>query len=530
VTSGIIKYSHLPKTSKWIRYIVNAMTGKSNRWLILAAVLMAFVPIAINMTILHIAIPPMTLALNASGSQVLWIIDIYPLIMAGLLVPMGALADRVGHRRLLLSGLAIFLMASVIAAYASTTEALIGARALLAVGGAMVLPNVLAIIRQTFDDPREMGLALGLWSTVASAGAAVGPLAGGLLLEHFWWGAVFLMNVPVILAVWLLVFITLPSHEPEVQGKWQLGQALVFLLGLISTIYAMKAGFNVDNRPVLSWLAAGMGLSLLGWFVRLQLRSRNPMLDLQLFSTPAVSMGVVTAMVVSGSLAGIEMTIAQELQFIVGLTPLQAGLFLLPLILASAIGGPIVGYLVSIFGLRQVAALSLFISAISLGGLGLSDFAAAGVGVVALLFLLGLALGIGLTASSVAIMSSVRPEKAGVAGSLEGTGYELGAGLGITLFGVLLSSSYANSLRLPEHLVGHLPSSATHSVGETIAAARSIGLDDNVLKGAISAAFSSAHSTVLLTGALAFGLVGITVFVALRHYKPIEGTAAHRDV
>jgi MFS transporter, DHA2 family, multidrug resistance protein len=503
------------------------MTTQLSRWLILAAVLLAFVPIAINMTILHIAVPPMALALNASGSQILWIIDIYPLIMAGLLVPMGALADHVGHRRLLLSGLAVFLMASLIAAYASIVEVLIGARALLAVGGAMVLPNVLAIIRRTFGRPQDMGLALGLWSTVASAGAAVGPLAGGLLLEHFWWGSVFLINVPVLLAVWLLAYVTLPSHAPEVQGNWQLGQALVFLLGLISTIFAIKSGFNVDSRPVLSWLAAGTGLSLLGWFVRLQLRSSNPMLDLQLFSTPAVSMGVVTAMVVSGSLAGIEMTIAQELQFIVGLTPLQAGLFLLPLILASAIGGPFVGYLVRVFGLRQVAALSLFISSASLAGLGISDFGAAGGGVLALLFFLGLTLGIGLTASSLAIMSSVGPQKAGVAGSLEGTGYELGAGLGITLFGVLLSSSYANSLRLPEHLVGHLPSSAAHSVGETIAAARSIGLDDTVLKGAISAAFSSAHTTVLLTGAIAFGLAGITVFVALRHYKSVEGTTEH---
>src|SRR5690606_31937369 len=173
-----------------------------NRWLVLLAVMLAFLPVVIDMTILHIAVPSLTLALGATGTEILWIIDIYPLVMAGLLVPMGTLADRVGHRRMLLTGLGVFLVASVAAAFSPSAIALIGARVLLAVGAAMIMPNILAIIRQTFEDEKERAVALGLWGTIGAAGSAIGPLAGGFLLEHFWWGSVFLINVPVMLVVW----------------------------------------------------------------------------------------------------------------------------------------------------------------------------------------------------------------------------------------------------------------------------------------------------------------------------------------
>lgn len=501
--------------------------SQANRWVILAAVLMAFVPIAINMTILHVAVPSLTLALDATGAQMLWMIDIYPLIMAGLLVPMGTLADRVGHRRMLLSGLVVFLIASLIAAFAPGAGVLIGARALLAFGAAMVMPNILAIIRQTFDRPRELGLALGLWSTIASCGAALGPLVGGFLLEHFWWGSVFLINLPVIPAVWLLAYFKLPRRAPQATGNWSVGQAIILLSGLISTIYAIKSGFGAEDAILATGATALAGISLLLWFVRLQLRSPAPMLDIKLFATPAISMGVVIAVVVSGSLAGIELTIAQELQFVVGLTPLKAGLFLLPLILASALGGPFAGYLVERLGLRMVAVSSLLVSGACVLGLGVSDFHTAGLGVIGLLSGLGLALGIGLTASSLAIMSSVTPAKAGVAGSLEATGYELGAGLGITIFGMLLSASYANAIRIPEQLAGRLPESATRSIGETLNAASHVGVHADLLKAAARMAFSSAHAVALISGGLAIAAVGIVALVTLRNYKPIEGSTGH---
>lgn len=503
------------------------MSALTNRWLVLVAVMLAFTPIVIDMTILHIAVPSLTMALNASGTEILWIIDIYPLMMAGLLVPMGTLADRIGNRRMLLTGLAVFLVASVIAAFAPSAAVLIGARILLAVGASMVIPNVLALIRQSFDDPKERGIALGFWGTVGAAGSAFGPLVGGFLLEHFWWGSVFLINVPVMLIVWPLAFGVLPRSEPKGTGHWSIGQAAMLITGLIATVYAIKSGFKPGGSLVLTCVTLALGLSLITLFVRKQLASPRPMLDISLFARPAITTGVLMALIVTGALAGAELTIAQELQFVVGRSPLEAGLFMMPLVIASAIGGPIAGFAAALVGLRNLASISLLVAAASLAGLGLSDFHNPDFGVIALMAALGLSLSIGLTASSIAIMSSAPVEKAGAAGSLEGTGYEVGAGLGITFFGVLLAASYSSALKVPSDLAAIIPQSATHSIGETMLAARDLGEGGAPLVEAASLAFTNAHSTVLLTAAALIGLMAAGVFIALRHYRDDEAVAAH---
>lgn len=503
------------------------MSAPNNRWLVLIAVMLAFTPIVIDMTILHIAVPSLTMALNASGTEILWIIDIYPLMMAGLLVPMGTLADRIGNRRMLLIGLAVFLVASVIAAFAPSAAVLIGARMLLALGASMVMPNVLALIRQSFEDSRERSIALGFWGTVGAAGSAFGPLVGGVLLEHFWWGSVFLINVPVMMVVWPLAYAVLPRSQAKGKGDWSIGQALMLIAGLIATVYAIKSGFKPGASPVLALAALVFGLGLIALFVRRQLAATTPMLDISLFSRPAITVGVLMALIVTGALAGAELTIAQELQFVVGRSPLEAGLFMMPLVIASAIGGPIAGYAAALVGLRIVASLSLLVAAASLAGLGLSDFHHPGPIIIALMVLLGLSLSIGLTASSIAIMSSAPVEKAGAAGALEGTGYEMGAGLGITFFGVLLAASYSSALRVPAELVGIIPESATHSIGETMLAGRDLGEAGAPLLEAASLAFTNAHSTVLLSAATLIGLMAVSVFIALRHYRDEGEVAAH---
>lgn len=502
------------------------MSTTVNRWIILAAVMLASLPIVIDMTILHIAVPTLSIALEASGTEVLWIIDTYSLLMAGLLVPMGTLADRVGHRRILLIGLVVFGFASVAAAFSPTAAALIASRAAQAVGAAMIMPSVLAIIRQTFGGSRELPLALGLWGTVASAGAAIGPLVGGALLEHFWWGSVFLINVPVMLAIFPVVMIALPNRKTVAEGHWTIGQALLLIVGIIAIVYAIKSGFGAGGLSLPVVLALLLGVALLALFVRQQLTAPTPMLDLGLFANPAITAGLVMALVVAGALAGVELTIAQELQYAIGRTPLQAALFMLPLMLGSLFGGPFAGVIVDRFGLRLVASASLFVSAICLAGLGSSDFHDAGFMVIAYLAALGVALSVGLTASSVAIMSSVAGNKAGAAGALEATGYELGAGLGITIFGVLLSSIYSSTIRLPEGLDGALAESASHSIGETFIAAEKLGEEGKqALITAAQSAFSSAHATVLLTAAVLIALLAVYVFLALRQYRPVDDAA-----
>lgn len=483
-----------------------------NRWLVLIAIMLAFVPVIVDMTILHIAVPSLTLALGASGTQVLWIIDIYPLVMAGLLVPMGTLADKLGCRRLLLIGLCVFTVASLAAAFSTGAEMLIVARAVLGIGSAMIMPCVLAVIRQTFEEDAERATALGAWSVVGMAGAAVGPLAGGFLLEHFWWGSVFLVNVPVMLVVLPMVWILIPDRPGNELAIWSPAQALIVIAGLMLTVYGIKTcvktGLTLQSiAPLLG------GTALLVWFGKIQLFSSKPMLDLSLFANPAISVGFLMAFVASGSLAGFELVLAQELQFVLGNTPLEAGIFMLPLVIAAAIGGPVGGKLATWFGLRRVASVAMAVAAFSLAALSFADFKASGILVPTLLAFLGFALGVGLLASSIAIMSAAPEEKAGAAGALESTGYELGGGLGITIFGVLVNSIYSQSFIAPLDAA----KGAASSIGEAMTIANNTGgeLGSRIISAA-RVAFVDAHGTVLMSVAILIALLALIVFVSLK--------------
>lgn len=490
------------------------------RWLILLAVMLAFLPVVIDMTILHIAVPSLTLALSASANEVLWIIDIYPLLMAGLLVPMGTIADRIGHRRLLLTGLAVFGTASLLAAFAQAPAMLIGARALLALGGSMIMPCVLGIIRRAFEDEKERAMALGLWGTVSAAGAALGPLVGGALLEHFWWGSAFLINVPVMLAVIPLVFILLPRTEETTPSQWGPWQAVLLIAGILALVYGIKAAFGATQPLYLALSMALFGLGLLLAFVRLQLHAPQPLLDLSLFSRPAILAGILMAVVASGALAGVELTLAQELQYVMDKTPLQAGIFMTPIMAAAALGGPVAGHLSNLFGLRAVASLPLMIAAGALAGLALSDFEHPGLTVPVLLALLGLSLSIGLTASSIAIMSSVDARQGGAAGSMEATAYELGSGLGIMLFGVFLSSVYSHTIVLALDITSSQARHAARSIGDTHVVARDLAEPQaKALVAAGKAAFSSSHSILLMTSAVLLAVLSIAVTYLLRRHS-----------
>lgn len=486
------------------------------RWLILVAVVLAFLPVVVDMTVLHIAVPSLTMALGATGTEVLWVIDIYPLIMAGLLVPMGTLSDRVGHRKMLIAGLSIFGLASLVAAFSPTAMMLIMGRALLALGAATMMPSILAVIRQTFENDKERALALGIWSTIASSGAAAGPLIGGLLLQHFWWGSVFLINAPIVLVVLPVVYWMVPVKSVTVKGEWRPGQALLLIAGLILVVYSIKSGVKPGQSIVLTAMSLFLGLGLLYRFARLQLSTPTPMLDLDLFKKPAISVGVIMALVATAAFAGFELLLAQELQYVLGRNPLEAGMFMLPLAAASAVAGPFAALLTGRFGLRNVAAMSMFLSAISLLSLANISIQEHPFIAVVLLIVLGFALSTGLLASSVAIMGSTPPEKAGAAGSLEATGYELGAGLGITFFGVLLNMMYRMGFALPPGIASQAPATVANSIGEAMLAAQTLGgATGEAIAAAAKQAFFSAHGTVLTITASLLGMLGVVVFIML---------------
>ncbi|MBJ3814259.1 SmvA family efflux MFS transporter [Shimwellia pseudoproteus] len=492
-------------------------------WLTLLTVVLVYIPVAIDATVLHVATPTLSTTLGASSNTLLWIIDIYSLIMAGMVLPMGALGDKIGFKRLLLTGSALFGIASLAAALAPNAGWLIAARGLLAVGAAMIVPATLAAIRTTFADARQRNIALGIWAAVGSGGAAFGPLIGGFLLAHFYWGAVFLVNVPLILAVMALTAIVVPTQQGRPQQRINLHHALTLVVAILLLIYSLKTLMKGTLAPWVALLIMLAGALLLQHFIRTQRQQAQPMIDIRLFSQRVIFCGVMMAMVAMITLVGFELMMAQELQFVHGLTPLAAGAFMLPVMLSSGISGPVAGVLVSRWGLRQVAAGGMLLSGLSFLGLSFTDFATQQRQAWILMAILGFSVASALLASTAAIMAAAPKEKASAAGAIETMAYELGAGLGIALFGLLLSRSFTGAITLPGSLSAAQAHQASSSIGEAmqLASQLSPSLGQQVAQAARSA-FTLSHSLALGTASVLLMLLAVGIWFAL------AGTDARR--
>ena len=416
----------------------------TRRWLILAIISSALLLIVIDMTVLYTALPTLTRELGATASQKLWIINIYALIAAGLLLGMGTLGDRLGHKRLFIGGLSVFGLFSLIAAFSPSASLLIVARGCLAVGAAMMMPATLALVRLTFTEEREQAMAFGIWASVASGGAAFGPVVGGLLLEHFWWGSVFLINVPIVLVALLLGAAVIPDHPGNEQKRWDWLGSLQVMIGLISVAYAVKELGKRQPSFEAMLMAVGLGALFLTLFIRRQQRVAEPMLDLSLFTAAGFRNAVISALVSAAALIGMELVFSQRLQLVLDRSPLEAALFILPLPLGSFVAGPLTGYYLPRLGNQRMLFWTLLLSAAAMLGYLLLYNAAAPLQ-VASLAVLGLTMGAALTAASSTIMLSVPADKAGMAASLEEVSFELGGAAGVTLAGSLLSAIYAYS-------------------------------------------------------------------------------------
>ncbi|MGO1077989.1 MFS transporter [Inquilinus sp. CA228] len=488
------------------------MTGSVNRWAILPIVSVALLMVAIDATVLHIAVPTLTRALAPSAPQLLWIIDIYPLLMAGLLPAAGTLGDRIGHKRLLLLGLMLFGLASAACAVAPGPEWLIAGRAFLAFGGAMMMPATLSILRLAFDDPRERAIAIGIWGSVASGGAAFGPVVGGALLEHFHWGAVFLINVPIVLIALPFAWWLLPGRRGGERRPWDLPGLLLAMAGIIAVVYAVKQTTHAGANP---WQAVAIGLAgagLVATFLRRQARAATPMIDLSLFRNPGIAIALAGAMVAMIIIVGFELLLSQQLQLVLSLSPLEAGLRLAPVPLASFLASPLAGGLVHRFGFRTVLAASLALSTAGFIAIALLPPGPISAAEIAGFVAIGAGLGAVMTAASVNVMNSAPAHQAGAVAAVEEVAYELGGGLGVALFGSLMTVLYQRLLALPPLLEAAVPA-ARRSIGEALVAAEALAPPEaGTVEAAARAAFSSTYQGASLVAA---GLLAVTALAAL---------------
>jgi DHA2 family multidrug resistance protein-like MFS transporter len=403
-------------------------------WAALGILTLAVLLLAIDGTVLALAVPALTADLNPTATQLLWIGDIYSFALAGLLVTMGNLADRIGRKRLLLMGSVGFGLSSLLAAFATTPDLLIVARVILGISGATIMPSTLAMVRNIFSEPKQRTRAIAVWAAGATAGAAVGPIVGGALLEHFHWGSVFLINVPIMLLVLVGGMFLLPESKNPAGARIDLLSALLSFVAIVSIVYAIKHVFAEG----LDWtvaVAVLLGLSAGLWFLRRQRRLAQPLIDVSLFRSPAFSGAVVANTVSIFAFVGLLFFFSQYLQLVRGLGPLQAGLVELSATVASIVVIALTGFMHGRLGRGRAISIGLALGAVGLGVLALAEGMTGLVGIIIGFAIVGFGAGLAMTLTTDAVVSAAPRERAGAASSIAETAYELGAALGIAVLG-----------------------------------------------------------------------------------------------
>lgn len=481
----------------------------SNRWLILVVVSSALMLIVMDATILYTALPSLTHDLGASASEKLWILNGYSIVMAGLLPAMGTLGDRYGHKRIFSLGLVVFTAASLLAAFAPTPTMLIAGRVLLAVGASMMMPATLSIIRVTFTDPRELGLAIGIWGSIASGGAGLGPIIGGLLVEYFWWGAAFLINVPIAIVALVLTLVYVPKHAGDKGKKWDLTGSVQILIAMVALIYAIKEFARREGSLTFATIGAVIGIVAMIIFIRRQLKSSNPLLDLSLFKISPFTAGFITALVGLFGQLGIQYIVTQRLQLVEGFGPLQAGFVTLSMPVAALIAGPPVGKILHRYNPIHIKSSAFLIAALGTM-IYLYQLDSGIAGQILGLALLGAGLGGGMTAASHSIMSYAPPEKAGMAASIEEVGYELGGASGIAIIGSMSGLVYTLAMKIPEGL--QVPANVKDSLDEALLVAEGLsGQASEALEEAGRAAFDVSFFVILIGVSVFFVVTSLVI-------------------
>jgi DHA2 family multidrug resistance protein-like MFS transporter len=499
---------------------VEARAGR-REWSGLAVLVLPILLVSMDLTVLHLAVPHISEDLQPSSSQMLWIVDIYGFMIAGSLITMGTLGDRIGRRRLLLIGAVAFAAASLLAALSTSAVMLIATRAVLGLAGATLMPSTLGLIRDMFVDPKQRAIGIGVWAAVFAAGTAIGPVLGGLLLETFWWGSVFLLGLPLMVGLLVLGPVLLPEFRDPGAGRVDLTSAAMSLVGVLAMIYGLKqiAENGLGLLPAASMVA---GLTIGVAFLLRQRTLRSPFIDLRLFRIPAFSVSLTAETLGLFAWVGTYLFLAQHLQLVHGLSPLSAGLWLLP-----ATGGSVLGSMLAPVMARRirpgfVMAQALVVAAIGFALLALaapsSELGLLVVGSV--VFSVGVAPAVALGTDM--IVGAAPPERAGAASAMSETGNELGLALGVAVIGSLGTAVYRS--QVSDGIPAGISPESADTAGETLGGAVAVAqqLPDQIgaeLLEAAREAFTDALQLAAVSSAAVAMAVAVAVAVLLRHKR-----------
>jgi MFS transporter, DHA2 family, multidrug resistance protein len=505
----------------------------TRRWIVLGVMCLSLLLIVMDNTIVNVALPTLQRDLDASTTQLQWVVDAYILVFAGLLLTMGSLGDRFGRRGALAIGLAIMGTGSILSAFANDADQLIATRALMGVGGAMIMPATLSIITNVFTDRRERAQAIAIWSATAGAAVAIGPVTGGWLLEHFWWGSVFLVNVPVVVVALVLGQLFVPTSRDPAAPPIDVPGALLSIAGLVVLVWAIIEGPGGWTDPEILG-AFALAAVLLGTFILWERWTRFPMLDVSFFRNPRFSAASGAIMLTFFAMFGSLFLLTQFLQSILGYTPLEAGIRLLPMAGVMIVLSPLSAKVVERIGSKIVVASGLSIAAIGLIIASRLTPGASYPEVLASLVVLAAGMALVMPPATESIMGSLPLAKAGVGSAVNDTIRQVGGALGVAVLGSVMSSTYGP--RVSDAISG-LPLSSEQAtaihdqIGAAIQAAGEIGgAPGRALADVASRGFADGMSTAFIIGAaaLALGAVIVALFLPARarDHEPATVAAA----
>jgi EmrB/QacA subfamily drug resistance transporter len=505
----------------------------TRRWIVLGVMCLSLLLIVMDNTIVNVALPTLQRDLDASTTQLQWVVDAYILVFAGLLLTMGSLGDRFGRRGALAIGLAVMGTASILSSFANSADQLIATRALMGVGGAMIMPATLSIITNVFTDRRERAQAIAIWSATAGAAVAIGPVTGGWLLEHFWWGSVFLVNVPVVVVALVLGQLFVPTSRDPAAPPIDVPGALLSIAGLVVLVWAIIEGPGGWTDPEILG-AFALAAVLLGTFILWERWTRFPMLDVSFFRNPRFSAASGAIMLTFFAMFGSLFLLTQFLQSILGYTPLEAGIRLLPMAGVMIVLSPLSAKVVERIGSKIVVASGLSIAAIGLIIASRLTPGASYPEVLASLVVLAAGMALVMPPATESIMGSLPLAKAGVGSAVNDTTRQVGGALGVAVLGSVMSSTYGP--RVSDAISG-LPLSSEQAtaihdqIGAAIQAAGEIGgAPGRALADVASRGFADGMSTAFIIGAaaLALGAVIVALFLPARarDHEPATVAAA----